>query len=263
MAGAAVLGIGCWLGAWLWTPVAGAAPAPSPAQGTPDPAPVYLSDCATCHGSDGRGTNQGPSLVGVGRASIDYELSTGRMPLGFVGRSSDQPGRTLKALPNQDVVTPDRLPERHHPAYRPDLIAALVQYTGNLTGGSGPDIPSVGPGDLAEGGTLFRLQCAACHAWAGDGGALLHREAPALHQSTPTQVAEAVRVGPGQMPAFGTAALTDDQVDAVAAYVQYLRNPRDRGGNPLWHLGPVSEGLIAFVALGVLLCFVRWIGERG
>jgi ubiquinol-cytochrome c reductase cytochrome c subunit len=231
--------------------------------GETDPRGVYLADCATCHGADGHGTDRGPTLAGVGRAAIDYELGTGRMPLAPVGRSADVPGSPVKLLPNRDVASADQEPQRHDPAYAPDVIAALVDYTAGLAGGDGPDVPSVGTGDLAVGGELFRLQCAACHAWAGDGGALLHREAPALHDSTETQIAEAVRVGPGQMPAFGTAALTDDQLNAVVAYVRYLRSPRDRGGDPLWHLGPVTEGALALVALGALLGFVRWIGERG
>jgi ubiquinol-cytochrome c reductase cytochrome c subunit len=249
---------------WVRTSAARAATgAAAPTATTPDARSTYLSDCATCHGSDGHGTTRGPTLAGVGRAAIDYELSTGRMPLGAVGRSADAPGRPVEVLPNRDVADPEQVPERHDPAYPPDTIAALVDYTASLAGGGGPDIPSVGAGNLPEGGELFRLQCAACHAWAGDGGALLHREAPALHASTDVQIAEAVRVGPGQMPAFGTAALTDDQLNAVVAYVQYLRNPRDRGGDPLWHLGPVTEGAVALVALAALLCFVRWIGERG
>src|SRR5205085_11353855 len=118
----------------------------------------------------------------------------------------------------------------------------LVDFADRLTGGGGPDIPRLGVGDLAEGGDLFRLQCAACHAWAGDGGALLHVDVPSLHASSPNVVAEAVRVGPGQMPAFGEAALTDEQLASVVAYVRHLDHARDEGGRPLWHLGPVAEG---------------------
>jgi quinol---cytochrome-c reductase cytochrome c subunit len=224
---------------------------------------IFLSDCAVCHGSAGQGTGRGPSLVGVGRASLDYELSTGRMPLAEVGRVADQPGTPLEPQPNTAGADPDIVPRRHDPAYDPPTVAALVDYVSTLTGGGGTDIPHLVGGNLAEGGDLFRLQCAACHAWAGDGGALLRREAPGLHAATTTQVAEAVRVGPGQMPAFGEAALTDDQVAAVAAYVEYLDAPRDRGGQPLWHLGPFTEGAMALAALGALLLFTRWIGERG
>src|SRR5207248_6224455 len=94
---------------------------------------------------------------------------------------------------------------RHRPAYEPVRQRALVAYVVGLTGGGDQALPTVdvNHADLAAGGEQFRLQCAACHAWAGDGGALLHREAPDLHEATPVQIAEAVRTGPGTMPAFG------------------------------------------------------------
>ncbi|HEX8769717.1 MAG TPA: cytochrome c, partial [Acidimicrobiales bacterium] len=158
---------------------------------------------------------------------------------------------------------PDIAARRHTPAYPPPIIHDLVDYVWSLTGGGGPDIPHIGTGNLAEGGSLFRLQCAACHAWAGDGGALVHIQAPALHSATDVQIAEAIRVGPGQMPGFGVAALTDEQLAGVVAYVRYLDQPDDRGGEPLWHLGPFAEGALALVAVGGLLLFSRWIGERG
>ncbi len=224
---------------------------------------TFLADCAVCHGAEGKGSERGPTLVGVGQASVDYQLSTGRMPLAVVGRSNDQPGTPLRPLPNNAAPDPDIVARRHDPAYSPETIAGLVDYVATITGVGGPVIPRVGQGDLAVGGALFRQQCAACHAWAGDGGALLRIEAPAIHRATPTQIAEAIRVGPGQMPVFGTAALTDDQLASVVAYVRYLDQPRDRGGQPLWHLGPFAEGAVALIALGVLLLFTRWIGERG
>jgi ubiquinol-cytochrome c reductase cytochrome c subunit len=240
-----------------------AAPLGQAAAPSPDIRQIFLSDCAVCHGSSGEGTGRGPSLIGVGRASLDYQLSTGRMPLAGVGRVDDQPGAPLRPLPNTVAGDPDIVPRRHEPAYDPPTVAGLVAYVSTLTGGGGPDIPRLGGGNLADGGDLFRLQCAACHAWAGDGGALPRREVPALHASTETQVAEAVRIGPGQMPAFGVAALTDEQLASVAAYVRYLDRPRDLGGQPLWHLGPVTEGALALIALAGLLLFTRWIGERG
>jgi len=73
---------------------------------------------------------------------------------------------------------------------------------------------------------------------------------------------EAVRVGPGTMPAFGTAAFTDNDVNSIVAYVRYLDHPRDRGGNPMWHLGPLPEGGVAWVfGMGLVLLSLLWIGE--
>jgi ubiquinol-cytochrome c reductase cytochrome c subunit len=212
---------------------------------------VYLRDCAVCHGAEGQGSRRGPHIAGVGRALIDYELSTGRMPI------SDA---------NEKIV-------RHRPRYSGAQRKAVVDYvaslepvgSGDKTQPGGPDIPQVdeGAASLSSGGELYRLQCAACHAWAGDGGALVHREAPGLHKATPVQVAEAIRTGPGTMPAFGSAALDDQQLAAVVRYVGYLKHPRDRGGFGLWHLGPVAEGAVGWiVGIGLLVLASLWIGER-
>jgi ubiquinol-cytochrome c reductase cytochrome c subunit len=261
-----VLGFPLWLAPVLAVVVAtitSASTRAAAAQKPPDVRQLYLADCGVCHGADGRGTGRGPTLAGVGRASLDYELSSGRMPLAGVGRSDDRPGAPLQPLPNRAASEPDMTPRRHEPAYTPEVISQLVDYVSTLTGGGGPDIPHPGEGHLAEGGALFRLQCAACHSWAGDGGALVEVQSPALHEATAVQIAEAIRVGPGQMPAFGAAALTDEQVADVVAYVRYLDAPEDRGGDPLWHLGPFAEGALSLVALAGLLMFVRWIGERG
>jgi len=210
---------------------------------------LYLADCAICHGADARGTNRGPTLVGVGRASLDYYLTTGRMPI-------SDPNRFL-GDPDQDIT-------RHKAFYTPGVITALEDHVERLTGPGGPPVPDLNPNaNRAAGGEIFRLQCAACHAWAGDGGALLHREAPQLHEATPNQIGDAVRVGPGLMPAFGDAAIDGRQLDQLVVYVRYLAHPEDRGGDPLWHLGPVAEGLAAWaIAMTVLLLTIRWIGER-
>jgi ubiquinol-cytochrome c reductase cytochrome c subunit len=202
---------------------------------------VFARDCAVCHGTEGTGSRRGPSLVDVGAASADYEMSTGRMPL----------------------ASPAAKPLRHAPAYSPALIRALTRIVAGF--GSGPPIPHVAlaGANVAPGGTVFRLNCAGCHQAVGSGGALINREAPALTQSTPTQVAEAVRTGPGQMPSFGIAALTTQQVANVAAFVQTLHHPNDRGGLSIWHLGPVPEGGIALVVgLGLAVLVTMWIGDR-
>lgn len=202
---------------------------------------VYLADCASCHGDGGGGTNRGPPLEGVGSASTHYYLTTGRMPI-------DEPHARIVRQP---------------PAYRPELIEALVTHVEGF-GGGGPGVPSVSldSADVANGGTLYRSQCASCHATAGAGGALLYQHAPSVLQATPIQTADAIRVGPGTMPAFGEAALGDDELNDVVAYVDYLNHPNDRGGLPLWHLGPLIEGLAGWVlGMGILVLLGLWIGK--
>jgi len=219
----------------------------------PPPDPVQVASgralfevaCTSCHGLEGEGTAQGPSLRGVGAASADFFLTTGRMPL-------DRPR-------SQSVRKP--------PAFSPGEITLLTAYVASL--GPGPPIPDVDAdvgdrGDLAPGYQLYADNCASCHSSAGAGGALGHAVyAPPLNRATALQVAEAIRVGPGAMPVFGPDTFDDDEVDAVVRYVLYLRDPDDAGGLALGHLGPLSEGLVAWAVglLGVLLA-ARWIGTR-
>jgi ubiquinol-cytochrome c reductase cytochrome c subunit len=216
----------------------------APASAAPDARRIYLADCATCHQADGTGSNRGPSLLGAGTAGLDFYLSTGRMPL---------------SSPRQAV-------QRRAPAYGDATITALIDYISQFAGFHGPDIPHVdiANANVASGGVSYRLNCAACHAWSGRGGALLHREAPALGQSTPRQIVEAILVGPGNMPSFGPPALDRSDQEDVAAYtVEVSRHPVDRGGLPLWHLGPLAEGAVAvFAGLVLLLGLARAIGTR-
>ena len=218
---------------------------PAGAQGGSEPVAdaeqTYLADCASCHGPEGRGTNRGPTLVGVGKASTYYYLSTGRMPI-------DEPNAEIK---------------RSDPPYAPELVEALVDYVDGF-GGGGPDLAHLSPeeADLGKGGRVYRAQCASCHTTAGGGGALLRQEAPPVYHATPAETAAAIRVGPGTMPAFGEAALTDEELNDVVAYVEYLSSPEDRGGQPLWHLGPLIEGLVGWVVgMGLLVLLAVWIGK--
>jgi quinol---cytochrome-c reductase cytochrome c subunit len=218
-----------------------AAPTPTSGHGRD----LYLRDCAWCHGAQGEGSIYGPSLVGVGAASADFMLSTGRMP---IPNAEEQPQRAPVPYPPQDIR---------------DLVGFVAAL------GSGPPIPSVSAqsGDLGEGAELYQENCAACHGAIGSGGALTNGLlAPGLGRSTPVQVAEAIRLGgaglrSGNMPRYGRETLTDQQVDSIAGYVAYLRRPEDRGGAPLGHFGPIPEGAVTWlVGLFGLILLTRWIG---
>jgi len=209
---------------------------------------LYETGCASCHGEDGRGVEtddgdvRGPSLEQAGEAAAYYYLSTGRMPL---ANSEEQP-------------------VRKRPAYDDGEIAALVAYVGTL--GDGPEIPEVDLGDAdgAAGGEIYRANCQACHSASGSGGALSYgRAAPRLADATPTEAASAVRVGPGQMPVFGPETISDDELDDLVNYVEYLRNPEDPGGLPIGRTGPIPEGFVAWlVGMVALVILVAWIGTR-
>lgn len=202
---------------------------------------LYQVGCVSCHGVDGRGVEErGPTLEEAGPASVDFYLSSGRMP---AASGAGQPGRK-------------------EPVYDADQRAALVAYVSTL--GEGPAIPAVDPagGDLPLGQQLYTANCAACHNSAGSGGALGQAiYAPALQPATALQVAEAVRVGPGAMPAFNDQQLDQHQLDSVVRYVAHLQDPQDRGGFALGRVGPVPEGLVAWVVgLGLIILAIRWIG---
>jgi quinol---cytochrome-c reductase cytochrome c subunit len=203
---------------------------------------LFLISCSSCHGVDARGTSEGPSLLQVGAASADFQLSTGRMPL------DDPRAQAARKKPELDAVQIDE----------------ITRYVASL--GSGPAIPQVHPeaGDLARGGQLFTLNCAACHSAAASGGSLGRGlQVPSLHAASATQIGEAIRTGPGSMPKFGPDSLSDADVSSVARYVLYLRSPQDRGGLSLGRVGPIPEGFVAWlVGLGALLFASRWIGER-
>jgi ubiquinol-cytochrome c reductase cytochrome c subunit len=206
---------------------------------------VYRADCAYCHGVTGEGTNLGPPLAGVGEASADFMLRTGRMP----------------------IDDSEQYPQRGEPAYDEDQIQEMVEYIGALD--PGPPIPQVdlAAGDLVEGEQLYIDNCAACHATTGIGGALTDKAvAPSLNASTPVEIAEAVRVGgngrEGSMPVFGPATIDQEGLDSIVRYVVYLQHPEDRGGAGLGHLGPIAEGFVAWlIGLGLLILIILWIGD--
>jgi ubiquinol-cytochrome c reductase cytochrome c subunit len=213
----------------------------APAAAQPDGRALYLEGCASCHGDDARGTpGQAPSLLRAGAQAADFYLSTGRMPL----------------------ADPHDEPVRSPPAYSARERRALTAYIGSL---GGPAVPSVDParGDLSDGQELFTSHCAGCHQAMAKGGVVPGAVAPSLQQATPTQIAEAVRVGPNLMPAFTQRDIDQRQLDSITRYVLSTRHPPDRGGWGIGNLGPIPEGMIAWLLAGSLvLLILRLLGER-
>ena len=214
-----------------------AGPAPLAAQGRS----LYVSGCSSCHGFQAGGIpGVAPSLRGVGALAADFYLSTGRMPLN----------------------SPDQEPTRSTPKYSPAQIASLDAYIGSF---GGPGIPRVSTAGttLAEGQTLFADNCSGCHQASARGGIVTGAFVPSLLQATPRQVVEAARIGPYLMPRFGPGVLSNRDLAAIAGYVHWVKSPPDRGGWGIGHIGPIPEGMIAWlVAMPLLLLVTRAIGER-
>jgi ubiquinol-cytochrome c reductase cytochrome c subunit len=214
---------------------------------------LFVVGCASCHGLNGEGQQsgeiQGPSLVGVGAAAVEFQVGTGRMPL---------------ARPEaQAPVKPNR--------YTPEEVAALEAYVATL--GPGPDVPApaqydpsgVSEEDVARGGELFRTNCSACHNFEGAGGALPGgKYAPSLFGVSNQHIYEAMLTGPQQMPVFSDGVMRPEDKRAIIAYLNTLHAEPNEGGLNLGGLGPVSEGLWGWiVGIGGLSAIAVWIAAKG
>ncbi|CAM5416573.1 Cytochrome bc1 complex cytochrome c subunit OS=Streptomyces fumanus OX=67302 GN=GCM10018772_68470 PE=4 SV=1 [Streptomyces fumanus] len=208
---------------------------------------LYSVGCATCHGTDGQGTTDGPSLVGVGAAAVDFQVATGRMP-------AQQPGAQVPKKKN---------------IYSQAEIDQLAAYIASL--GAGPSIPTeeqYGPegADIAKGGELFRTNCAQCHNFTGKGGALTHGKfAPNLEGVSAKHIYEAMQTGPQNMPSFPDSTLTEQNKKDIIAYLDAV-NGEDTvspGGLELGGIGPVAEGLFGWIfGLGTLIAVAVWVAAR-
>jgi ubiquinol-cytochrome c reductase cytochrome c subunit len=204
---------------------------------------VYEETCIACHGSGAQGvTGRGPSLIGVGAASVEFQVTTGRMP----------------------AARQEAQIERKPPVLSEDQARQLAEYIQAL--GGGPRLPSgdLRDGDVARGGELYRVNCSACHAFGEGGGALSSgKYAPTLEHATDRQIYAAMLTGPQNMPVFGDNQLTPQEKRDIIAYVQDLKENKDPGGFGLGRLGPVPEGIVIFViGMGVLVFATLWIAGK-
>ncbi|MFA1547466.1 cytochrome bc1 complex diheme cytochrome c subunit [Actinomadura chokoriensis] len=239
---------------------------------------LFNKNCASCHGLNAEGTKDAegnaiaPSLIGVGAASVDFQVSTGRMPAMSPG--AQLPRKTPIPAFNTSIKTDYEEKDKREAAEKQKAqaeknLADLRAYISSL--GGGPEVPSasaVDPskGDAALGGKLFRTNCAQCHNFTGQGGALTGgKYAPALSGDdvTPTQMYEAMLTGPQAMPVFNDTTLTPQDKQAIIAYLVQTREEPNPGGNGLGRIGPVSEGLVAWlVGIGLMVMAAVWITAK-
>jgi ubiquinol-cytochrome c reductase cytochrome c subunit len=202
-------------------------------------AELFAANCARCHdvSREVQPGQLGPPLRGVGALAADFYLRTGYMPL---ADAHDQP-------------------VRQRPRFSDPQIRALVGYVASL---GGPPIPQPHPGSVAAGRELFTEHCSGCHQAVAAGGVMPGAKAPPLDRATDVQIAEAVRIGPYEMPTFTEKAISDAELDSIVAYVRYAQHPDDRGGWGISHLGPFSEGIVTWLlAIPLLLLVSRAIGK--
>lgn len=243
----------------LVTGFAYAAVAPQPAQAESSSAEdvtagkqLFQSNCASCHGvnAEGRATGNddkvaGPALAGVGAAAVDFQMGTGRMPLRAPGVQA----------PRADVQ------------FSQEEIDQVGAYIASLA--PGPAVPSeedVDPaeGDPANGGELFRVNCAMCHNFAGSGGALTRgKYAPSLRGVEPKHIYEAMETGPQSMPVFNDGNIAPEDKRDIIAFLKSVEAEPNQGGHALGALGPVSEGWFAwFFGLGLFIAAAVWLGQK-
>jgi ubiquinol-cytochrome c reductase cytochrome c subunit len=192
---------------------------------------LFVQECSACHGLYAQGTADAPSLIGVGAAAVNFQVTTGRMPAAELGAENIQKPPRLNATET----------------------AAIAAYIQSL--GGGPTVPSAAQvstagANIGLGQQLFVADCAACHNFVGAGGALTNGKfAPALTASTKTQIYEAMLTGPEAMPVFNDLTITPQEKRDIIAYVTTVRSEPNPGGFSLGRVGPVTEGLVAFLGL--------------
>ncbi|WP_144996672.1 cytochrome bc1 complex diheme cytochrome c subunit [Kocuria marina] len=206
---------------------------------------LFLSNCSTCHGMQAQGTNTGPSLIGVGASSVDFQVGTGRMPMQMQGP--------------QAQVKPQQ--------FNDEQTKQLSAYVASL--GAGPAVPEeeyldISEGNSANGAKVFLANCAMCHNAAGQGGALTRGKfAPSLMGVSEKHIYEAMQTGPQNMPVFNDANITPEEKRDVITYLKTLDNNTNVGGFSLGSLGPVSEGLFIWtIGLVVVIGFTVWLTSR-
>ncbi|WP_271395008.1 c-type cytochrome [Neomicrococcus lactis] len=248
LAGFALLMIGLLVTGGLYfaaTSLSGAkASTTASAQDVEEGGKLFVANCATCHGMNAEGSDSGPSLIGVGAAAVDFQVGTGRMPMQMQGP--------------QAQAKPVQFDEKQ--------ISQMAAYVASL--GAGPAIPEEkyldNGGNSANGGTVFRVNCAMCHNAAAAGGALTRGKfAPTLAGVSEKHIYEAMATGPQNMPVFNDSNITPEEKRDVITFLKEIEAQGSPGGEKLGSLGPVSEGLFIWTAgLAMIIGFTIWITSR-
>jgi ubiquinol-cytochrome c reductase cytochrome c subunit len=207
---------------------------------------LFLKGCSSCHGLNAEGGGIAPSLVGVGAASVDFQVATGRMPMADM---------STQAM-------------RKKPVYNEEQVAALAAYVASLA--PGPAVPAEESlnyerdGSTAQGGELFRTNCAMCHNFAAQGGALTQgKYAPTLMGVEPRHIYEAMITGPQSMPVFSDKTITPAEKLSIIKWIKSAEAEPQLGGAALGRVGPVTEGLLVWtLGLGLLVGVAVWLAMK-
>jgi ubiquinol-cytochrome c reductase cytochrome c subunit len=205
---------------------------------------IYQQQCAQCHGGDGRGglvqgtDRRAPPVRDLELGYVDLVLRTGRMPP--VGDPFDN------RLRKPTVTGEER-----------EALVTWIDAEFGLTGG----IPEARPGDPAKGLQVYSVHCAHCHGSSGAGGvAGAGAFTPSLTGYEPVVIAEAIRVGPFEMPQFSREQVTDEEVNHIVGFLQQVEEEESTPIFGLVEINPVyASGFVALLAL-VMVFSLFWIG---
>ena len=198
---------------------------------------IFEQRCSRCHGEFGQGIS---AVVSIAGPNLQAEHDRG------------------------GVVAAVELGPGHMPSFASTLTIPQIHSVADFVTQSLAIIP-LGTGNLGQGGKLFREECAVCHRTAVRGGALafVGTNAPALTHDSAAIVAGAIRWGPGPMPAFPPASISDQQLASIVAYIGHVQHPVSPGGYALNWYGPVAEGFVAWLGVAAMILLTIWIEKGG
>ena len=179
-----------------------------------------------------------PALIGVGAAAVDFQVDHRPHAAGRARAARRRARRRSTPEADRGARGVRRLarPRPGDPDRRADSTPTDA--------------------DLAEGGELFRTNCAQCHNFAGRGGALSDgKYAPTLMKATPARDLRGHAHRPAEHAELPrTPRCREEQKQAIIKYIEHLQDGADPGGLALGSFGPVTEGVFIWTAgLGALL----------
>ncbi len=207
---------------------------------------IFARGCSSCHGLNAEGGSIAPSLIGVGAASVDFQVGTGRMPMADMSQ---------QAMAKK-------------PVYNEAETAALAAYVASLAPGpasvTNESLTWERDGNTAQGGELFRTNCAMCHNFAAQGGALTNgKYAPSLMGTEANKIYEAMITGPQSMPVFSDKTITPAEKLSIIKWIKAAQKEPGLGGASLGRVGPVTEGLLGWtLGLGLLIGVAVWLASK-
>jgi ubiquinol-cytochrome c reductase cytochrome c subunit len=204
---------------------------------SPDGQAIFEQRCSECHGDHGQGVSAAISMAGPPLLAVH------------------DPATVMTAM----EVGPSQMPRFAFVLSVEQMRAVAAYVTQQLA------VMPINQGNLPEGGKLYRVYCDACHGPTVRGGVLafVGINPPSLATTSLPVIAGVVRTGLGPMPSFPPQVLSDQQIDSIVKYVQFMQHPPDAGGSPLGYFGPVAEGFIAWIALFVIIGICGWIEKGG